>query len=109
MPPPLSSELIFQMKMPGRLPSWNQILAMHHWKRKKFKDALAKDFLSALKANENDSLTKITFAKNTSLISCATAAAFLMTHLTNAALKSRKKNAEKVSQKKSQSKFGLNK
>ena len=96
-----NSTLIFALKIPGRLPSWNQILAMHHWQRKKFKDQLKRDFASALDRGVSDSLTKTTCAKNTSLISCATVASSLMMHLTNAALKSRKRSAEKASRKKS--------
>ena len=97
-----NSTLIFELKIPGRLPSWNQILAMHHLQRKKFKDQLKRDFASALDRGVSDSLTKTTSAKNTSLISCATVASFLMMHLTNAALKSRKRNAEKAKRKKSE-------
>ena len=34
---------LFRLEIPDdRLPSWNQILAMQHWTRKKFKDDLAR-------------------------------------------------------------------
>jgi len=97
-----NSTPIFELKIPGRLPSWNQILAMHHWQRKKFKDQIAKDFLCALLAEGGGSLTRTTSARSIMLISCDTVASCLTTHQAAAALKSRKRSAEKASRKKSQ-------
>lgn len=53
------------LEIPGRLPSWNAILAMHHWARMKFKKELAAVFLSALRASGSGSSTKTISAKNT--------------------------------------------
>lgn len=64
--------LIFSLEIPGKLSSWNEILAMHHWKRKKFKDDLAKSFLSALQASERGLSTKTICAENTTAIFAAT-------------------------------------
>ena len=65
-----AAEPTFFLELPSKLPSWNQVLAMHHWKRKKFKDDLAKEFLCALRASATDCSTKTTFAKNT-MLTCA--------------------------------------
>ena len=43
---PKPGKLIFSLTVPGRLPSWNDILGMEQWARYKFKNSLAKDFLS---------------------------------------------------------------
>ena len=83
-----------------KLPSWNAVLAMHHWKRKKFKDQLAKDFLFALQATAKGLLMKTTSAKSMSLISCAIPASYLMTHLESAKSKSAKRRSAKASQRK---------
>lgn len=60
--------LIFSLEIPVLLPSWNQILGMHHWQRAKFKGELASGFLSALRASVTDSSTKTTCAKSTTSI-----------------------------------------
>ena len=99
-----SSELIFRLVIPGRLPSWNAVLAMSHWQRKKFKDQIAKDFLSALEQSGNDCLTNPTFAKNFMKTYAATPASCLQTHLTSAILKSRNKKLAKMKMKESKSK-----
>ena len=64
--------LLITLKIPGRLPLWNAILAMHHWKRKKFKDAELDAFLSALRASAADLQMKTGFAKNTFSIAADT-------------------------------------
>ena len=96
-----NSKLIFTLAMPGRLPSWNQILAMHHWKRKKFKDSTAAEFLCALRAAAKDCSTKTTSVKNTMSIYADTLASYLTTRRNERKLKSAKRNAEKASRKKS--------
>lgn len=67
----------FSIVIPGRLPSWNQILGMEQWARYKFKQELAKDFLSALRATAEDCSTRTTSAKNTMSIYADTLARFL--------------------------------
>ena len=100
-----SSTMIFRLAMTGRLPSWNQILAMHHWKRKKFKDSTATEFLFALRLAAKDSLTKTTSAKNTMSIYADTLESYLTTRRNERKLKSAKRNAEKASRKKSRLKY----
>jgi hypothetical protein len=63
--------------IPGRLPSWNDVLNMHHWKRTNYKHALQDSFLSVLQASEKDSSTRTTFAKSTISTACATLGLFL--------------------------------
>lgn len=70
-------KLIFSLRVPGRLPSWNELLGMQHYARHRLKGRIAKDFLSALQACEPDSLTKTTCAKSTMLIYADTLAAYL--------------------------------
>lgn len=79
----------FSLVIPGRLPSWNQILAMHHWQRKKFKDQLAHEFLSALRQSASDCSIPTTSARNTTLTYAATLALFLTTRRIKSKSKSR--------------------
>ena len=91
---------IFQLRLSERLPSWNQILGMQHWTRKKFKDNLAKDFLCGLKALESGSSTKITSAGNITLTYSDTLESYLTTRQIKSKLKSAKKNQAKAKLKK---------
>ena len=68
----LSSEPIFQLRIPGRLPSWNAILAMGHWQRAKFKKRIQAEFLSALKASGNDFWTKTIVRESSTLMRSGT-------------------------------------
>lgn len=79
----------FRLVVPGRLPSWNQILAMHHWSRKKFKDNLTRAFLCALRASAGDCSMKITSAKSSTLTYADTLASFLTTRRNSSKSKSR--------------------
>lgn len=82
MPLKLSSEPIFQLRIPGRLPSWNAILAMGHWERAKFKKRIQAEFLSALKASGIDCSMKITSPKRpTSIVSGTRASSKTTTRL----------------------------
>ena len=78
-PAPLSLRPILTLKIPGRLPSWNMILAMHHWQRKRFKDQIAASFLSALRHSADDCSTRTISARNTTWTCAATLAQFLTT------------------------------
>jgi len=65
--PTRPGKLIFEIEIPGRLPSWNDILGMEQWARYKFKRQLADVFLSALRASAAACSTKTTSVKNTML------------------------------------------
>ena len=71
----------FTLRVPGRLPSWNQICGMEHWGRAKLKKDIQAAFLSALRASACDSSTKITSAKNTMSIAADTLASYQATTL----------------------------
>jgi hypothetical protein len=58
--------------IPGRLPSWNQILAMEHWQRHKYKQQTKRAFELGLLQCASDCLTRTTSVKNTWLTSAAT-------------------------------------
>ncbi len=66
--PAVHGTLVFRLTIPGRLPSWNQILGMEQWARYKFKDQLQLAFLYALQVAAKDCSMKTTSAKNTFLI-----------------------------------------
>jgi len=67
-----SCEAIIELRIPGRLPSWNEILGMQHWARDKFKCQLQDNFAYALRASANDSSIKTTSARSTMLTAAAT-------------------------------------
>lgn len=69
---PKPGKLIFTLVVPGRLPSWNQILGMEQWARYQFKKELAAAFTFALEQSERASLTGTISAKNTTSIFSAT-------------------------------------
>lgn len=46
---------MLRLRVPGRLPSWNALLAMHHWDRIKAKHQQQADFISALCLSVNAS------------------------------------------------------
>jgi hypothetical protein len=89
LPPPF-----FVLTLPQRLPSWNAVLGQEHWARKKMKDQIQSDFLSALRATASDSLTRTTCAKNTMLIAADTLVSYRMMLRSKRALKSAKKRSE---------------
>jgi hypothetical protein len=93
-PPPQPGEPIFTLEVPGRLPSWNDILGMEQWARYKFKGELATAFLCALRASAADSSTKITSAKSTTLIYAATLESYLAMRREQRRLKSAKKKLD---------------
>jgi hypothetical protein len=80
--------------IPGRLPSWNDILGMETWQRYQFKRKLAEDFLSVLKAIEKDSSTKIICAASTSWTYSAILESYLATRQAERKLKSARKRLE---------------
>ena len=57
--------LILSLRIPGKIPSWNAILAMEHWGRSRLKKQIQDEFISALSLSENASSTLTICAKNT--------------------------------------------
>lgn len=58
-------EYPIKLVIPSSLPSWNAVLALHHWGRAKLKEEIQKDFLSALKTSATDSSTRIISQRST--------------------------------------------
>src|SRR5881394_547302 len=81
---------VLDLEISGRLPSWNQILAMSHWQRNKFKKKLAQHFLYELQVLGAASSTKTTCANSLPLMYAATLVRYLQTHQTLQRSKSRK-------------------
>lgn len=98
-------ELIFSLTLPGRLPSWNEILGMQHWSRHTLKNQLASVFLYELNRSANDCSTKTICAASTLSIYAVTLASYLQTRREQRRLRSAKKKPIKVRRKKSKSKF----
>lgn len=72
-------ELMVAFHVPGRLPSWNTVLALGHWERARFKVNLQRGFLSALRACESACSTRTISARNTTWTAADTLASYLMT------------------------------
>lgn len=68
--PTQPGKLVFQISIPGRMPSWNDILGMEQWARYQFKRELADLFLSVLRASALDSSMKTISARST-ISTCA--------------------------------------
>ena len=107
--PPSPGELLFSLEVPGRLPSWNEILGMEHWARYKFKDQLQLAFLYELQASGNAYSTSTTCAKNISLIAAGTLASYRETALQQRKLRSDRKKQSLAEQKLSESKSSKSK
>lgn len=75
---PLMSESI-EILIPGRLPSWNALLALGHWERAKLKKSIQAEFLSALRACESDCSTKTTSRRNTMWTAADTLDSYIQT------------------------------
>ena len=71
MPPKPSSRETVEFHIPGRLPSWNQILGMSHWERVAFKRQAMDGFLCALRACDSGCSTRTTSARSTLSIAAA--------------------------------------
>ena len=99
--PKAPGRLIFSMTIPGRLPSWNDILGMEQWARYDFKNELADSFLSELRRSAATSLTTTTAARNIMLTYCATLESYRATRAKLRALRQSNKRLEKASAKKS--------
>lgn len=81
-------KLIVTIKMDGRLPSWNQILAMEHWGRVKVKEQIQLCFLSALRQSARNFSMKTTCVKNTMSIAADTLVSYRETNLIKRKLRS---------------------
>lgn len=95
--PKPKGRLIFSITVPGRLPSWNEILGMEMWARYKFKKELADAFLSALRATESACSTRTTFAASISSTFADTLERYLRMRQELRKSKSRKKRLERMS------------
>lgn len=87
-------ELLFEIELPGRLPSWNDILGMEQWARYQFKRELADLFLSELRRSAGDCSTRTTCARNTMLTFAATLERYLATQQAKRKSKSDRKRLE---------------
>ena len=76
---PMPGKLVFKLTVPGKLPSWNEILGMQHYSRHSLKKHLSTVFLSSLRATADDCSIKTTSAANTLLIYADTLESFLAT------------------------------
>jgi len=103
--PKASGEPRFRIEIPGKLPSWNDILGMEQWKRYKFKNQLANVFLSVLRHSDETSLTKTTSAKSTTSTYCDTLESYLRTRQEKRRLKSLKKKSAKANENSSDLRF----
>jgi len=78
-PAPMTlGECVLTLEVPGRLPSWNDILGMEQWARYKTKKEMADVFLCALRASANDSSTRTTSARSTLLTFADTLERYLL-------------------------------
>lgn len=90
---PVITELA-RITIPGRLPSWNDILGMEHWAREKFKKEIQDSFLSALRRSASDCSTTTTAVKSTMSIAADTLASYQATRLAERKLRQAKKRLE---------------
>lgn len=61
------------------VPSWNELLGLGEWQRRKLKLRIQSAFLSALSASAGDSSTRTTCPQNTLSTAAATLASYLVT------------------------------
>lgn len=94
--PPTPGKRLFVMEVPGRLPSWNEILGMEQWARYKYKKDLANVFLCELRRLESACSTKTTSAKNIWSIYAATLASSLETRQRQRILRSASKRRSRA-------------
>lgn len=85
------NRITLKLIVPGRLPSWNALLALGHWQRAKLKKEIQSAFLSALRACDDDCSTKTTFAKSITSIAADTLESYV--RMSREKQKSRSRNA----------------
>lgn len=93
-------KLIFSLVVPGRLPSWNEVMRMHRWAQHSLTERTQQDFLSALLAIASASSTKTTCAKKQSLIAYGTLESCLAMRREQRELRRLKKKSAKAKPKK---------
>ncbi len=98
-------EAVFVLTIPGRLPSWNEILGLEHWGRYKLKKELAASFLSALRASAGSSSMRTTSVKNSLSTYADTLESYLATQQAKRKLRSLKKKLEDKARNISASKY----
>lgn len=98
-------KLIFSLKVPVRLPSWNEVLGMEHWARYKLKQDLAKSFELSLRATARDFSMKTTSAKNIWLTYVATLELYQRTRLEQRRLRLSRKKSKATKRKNALSKY----
>ena len=64
---PRSKKLPYTLTLPFPLPTWNRVLGVNRWKRKKIRD-LVKDAVSILSQYDTDSLTPMESAEKLQLM-----------------------------------------
>lgn len=84
------------LEIPGRLPSWNDILGMEQWTRYQFKEKLAHTFLSELRAIAQDCSMKTICAKSTIATYADTLESYLLMRREQRRLKFAKRKLEKA-------------
>jgi len=80
----------FVLTMKHPVPSWNALLGMGHWQRRKLKQAIQDDFLLALRATAAECLMKTTSQKST----FATYADTLESYLTTLQIERKSRSAK---------------
>jgi hypothetical protein len=93
-----SEQNIVRLKLPGRLPSWNEVLNMHYRERHQLKRKIQNEFLCVLRLYGTAFSTRTTSAKNTWSIAADTLASYLLTHQTKQKSKSPKGSARQAKQ-----------
>jgi hypothetical protein len=93
-------EKILHLEVPGRLPSWNEIVGTHWTKIDKIKWAIQESILSALQVSAAAYSTRITSAKSSISIHCDTLASYLQTRRSAAKLKRRNAYAKRAKKRK---------
>lgn len=94
----LPGKLVFKLEIPGRLPSWNDVLGMEQWARYKFKNELQLAFLSELRAFDDGFSTKTTSVKSSMSIAADTLASYMEMNREKRRLRLLKKKQAKASE-----------
>src|SRR6187551_3426488 len=72
---------VVRLSIPGKIPSWNDILAMEHWARDSLKKQIQSRFLSELQRSASDCSMTTTCVRNTMSIAAATLVSYQATRL----------------------------
>lgn len=102
--PAKQATLVCRLTIPGRLPSWNEILGMEQWARYKYKQQIQDGFLYELRRLARDCSMRTTCAKNFWSIAADTLALYQATALQKRKLRSANKKRSRELEKKQPSK-----